>query len=178
VNLDAALERKIAGLRGNPVADLVMYGASWFGDDGKGWIAAAALRSAQQPEPVRRFARQMTWLTIESIAVNGPMKRVVRRPRPILGDHHPHRLRRPKDTSFPSGHSASAATMAMLLSEDGLAPLWWSIALAVGVSRVYVGVHHPSDVAAGLAVGAAFGLLARRVEVPWAPRVVATPPAS
>jgi undecaprenyl-diphosphatase len=177
VNLDALVQRQIDRMRGNPVADVVMYGASWFGDDGRGWMAVAAVRAAQQPEPLRRLARQMSWLGIESAVVNGPMKHAVRRPRPLLGDDHPHRLRRPKDTSFPSGHSASAATMATLLSEDGYAPVWWTLAIAVGLSRVYVGVHHPSDVAAGLAVGTAIGLLARRVELPWAPSPGSTPAA-
>jgi undecaprenyl-diphosphatase len=67
--------------------------------------------------------------------------------------------------------------MATLLSEDGYAPVWWTLAIAVGLSRVYVGVHHPSDVAAGLAVGTAIGLLARRVELPWAPSPGSTPAA-
>ena len=144
-----------------------MYTASALGDDGRIWIAASALRARCGPDPVHRFARQMTWLSIESILVNGPAKRAVRRPRPTRYQRvHPHRLRHPSDSSFPSGHAASAATMAMLLSEDGLAPLWWSIALTIAASRVYVGVHHASDVAAGLAVGTAFGYLARHVSLP------------
>jgi undecaprenyl-diphosphatase len=56
--------------------------------------------------------------------------------------------------------------MAMLLAEDGWGPLWWAIALTIGASRVHVGVHHPSDVVAGLVIGAGFGLLARHVELP------------
>ena len=144
-----------------------MYTASALGDDGRIWIAASALRATSGPDPLRRIARQMTWLTIESVLVNGPAKHAVRRPRPTRFEReHPHRLRRPSDSSFPSGHAASGATMAMLLSEDGLAPLWWTIALTIAASRVYVGVHHPSDVAAGLVIGTAIGYLARQVTLP------------
>ena len=153
--------------RGNPVADAVMYGASSLGDDGRVWIVASLVRSRQHPSPVRAFARQMAWLGIESALVNGPAKGAIRRPRPAPIAIHPHRLRRPSNSSFPSGHAASAATMAMLLSEDGLAPVWWGLATTIAVSRVYVGVHHATDVAAGFAAGAAIGWAARHVRLPY-----------
>ncbi|MBX3284409.1 MAG: phosphatase PAP2 family protein [Acidimicrobiales bacterium] len=154
-------------LRGVPGVDLVMYGASRLGDDGRFWIAAAAVRAVGRPAPLVRLGRQLAWLGIESAVVNGPAKGLVRRPRPVaLGHPHPRRLRVPSNSSFPSGHAASAATMAVLLSEDGLAPLWWAVALTIAASRVYVGVHHASDVAAGLAIGAGIGYLARHVDLP------------
>jgi undecaprenyl-diphosphatase len=169
VTVDDWVDARLAAVHGNPVADRIFYGASWFGDDGRGWIAASLLRSRRHPQPWRAFGRQMAWLGIESALVNGPAKGVVRRPRPTHPRVHRHRLRRPTNSSFPSGHAASAATMAMLLSEDGLAPLWWTIAGAVAVSRIYVGVHHASDVAAGLAAGTAIGWAARRIRLPLDP---------
>lgn len=164
--IDRWADRQVGRARGNRPIDRVMYSASRFGDDGRGWILVALVRSRFTADPWRTFARQMTWLSIESIVVNGPIKMAVRRPRPAFDRDHPHHLRRPTDTSFPSGHAASAATMAMLLAEDGWGPLWWAIALTIGASRVHVGVHHPSDVVAGLVIGAGFGLLARHVELP------------
>jgi len=166
VDIDGWIDQRAARLHGHPVLDAVMYGASWFGDDGKGWIAASAIRSRRSPTPLPTFARQMAWLAIESIAVNGPTKGAIRRKRPMTERVHPHRLRRPSNSSFPSGHAASAATMATLLSEDGLGPLWWTIAATVAASRIYVGVHHASDVAAGLVIGTAFGVAARHVRLP------------
>jgi undecaprenyl-diphosphatase len=166
VSFDGWVDERIAGWRGRPVIDRVMYTASWFGDDGKGWIAASAVRSLRQPAPLHAFARHLAWLGIESAIVNGPAKGAVRRQRPVLDLLHPHRLRRPSNSSFPSGHAASAATMATLLSEDGLAPLWWALALTVAASRVHVGVHHTSDVLGGLAIGTAIGLAARHIELP------------
>jgi undecaprenyl-diphosphatase len=167
--------------RGIPAVDATMYGASMLGDDGRVWIAAAIVRSRHQPDPLRHLGRQLAWLGIESALINGPAKRAVRRQRPLALIDHPHRLRRPGDSSFPSGHAASAATMAMVLSEDGLAPLWWTLALTIAASRVYVGVHHASDVAAGLAAGAAIGYAARHLRLPLiepprpAPAPAATP---
>lgn len=166
MSFDGWIDGRIGALRGNALADRVMYSASWFGDDGKGWIAASLLRSLGTEAPAHTFLRQMAWLGIESAIVNGPAKGAVRRNRPVHERIHPHRLRRPSNSSFPSGHAASAATMATLLSEDGLAPLWWTIALTVAASRVYVGVHHTSDVLGGLAIGTAIGLAARRIELP------------
>jgi undecaprenyl-diphosphatase len=166
VSFDGWIDQRLGSLRGNGVVARVMYSASWFGDDGKGWIACSAIRSIGRPAPAHAFARHLAWLGIESAIVNGPAKGLVRRQRPVHERIHPHRLRRPSNSSFPSGHAASAATMAMLLSEDGLAPLWWTIALTVAASRVYVGVHHTSDVAGGLAIGAAIGLAARHIELP------------
>jgi membrane-associated phospholipid phosphatase len=52
----------------------------------------------------------------------------------------------------------------VLLSEDSpLAPIWIALAAGIGASRVHVGVHHGSDVAAGWGVGVGFGLVARRL---------------
>lgn len=166
--LDHWAGRQVEHLQGVPALDRVMYGASRLGDDGLFWICAAAVRALGRPAPLVRFGRQLVWLGIESAVVNGPAKALVRRPRPVAVGRrsHPHRLRVPSNSSFPSGHAASAATMAVLLSEDGLAPVWWTVALTIAASRVYVGVHHVSDVAAGLAVGAGIGYLARHVDLP------------
>ena len=173
--IDRWVDDRVDRLRGNQVTDAAMYAASFLGDDGKVWIALSALRSQQATQPLKHFLRQMAWLGIESAVVNGPAKGVVRRPRPTTVASHRHRLRRPSNSSFPSGHAASAATMAMLLSEDGLAPVWWTLAGSIALSRVYVGVHHASDVAAGLAAGAAIGWLARKVDLPMLEREAPLP---
>lgn len=166
MNLDTWIIKRVDSARGNSVLDRLMYAASIFGDDGRGWIAASAIVCSRKKDPTRAFLRHLAWLGIESALVNGPAKAAVRRSRPIPQQSHPHRLRRPSDSSFPSGHAASAATMAMLLSEEGLAPLWWTIALTVTASRVYVGVHYPTDVIGGLVAGSAIGFAARHIRLP------------
>lgn len=139
-----------------------MYTLSRLGDDGRVWVAASAVEAFRSPQPSRRFLHAVAWLGIESAVVNGVLKRIARRPRPQPLTEHEHKLRIPTDTSFPSGHAASAATMATILSEGSpLAPVWLGLAAGIGASRVHVGVHHATDVLAGWAVGVAFGLVAR-----------------
>ncbi|CAM5238432.1 phosphatase PAP2 family protein [Streptomyces californicus] len=99
-----------------------------------------------------------------SVAINTVGKGAVRRERPIL-DLVPsvrQLKRQPVTTSFPSGHAASAAAFAtgVALESKGWGAVVAPVAAAVAVSRVYTGVHYPSDVLAGaaLGVGAAFAL--------------------
>jgi len=67
----------------------------------------------------------------------------------------------PHSHSFPSGHAAiafAAATVLAVLMPPA-APLFFVLALAIGYSRVYVGVHWPLDVVGGAFIGAATALL-------------------
>jgi undecaprenyl-diphosphatase len=101
-------------------------------------------------------------MAVSSGVVNTALKPVFGRRRPDLGAHPVHRLlHQPLTThSFPSGHSSSAGAFVTGVALEcpaagaALAPL----ALAVGYSRVHVGVHYPGDVVVGLAVGAAVAL--------------------
>ncbi|MDQ1443676.1 MAG: hypothetical protein QOI20_140 [Acidimicrobiaceae bacterium] len=80
------------------------------------------------------------------------------------------KLRRPLTSSFPSGHATSAFTAAGLLADDDpLWPAYYALALIVATSRVYVRVHHASDVIGGIPIGVALGRLGRRL-LPLPPR--------
>ena len=102
---------------------------------------------------------------MESVVVNQGIKRLFRRQRPTFDGARPHGLRNPSTSSFPSGHSTSAVTAAILISQTSPipAPLWWGLAALVASSRVHVKIHHASDVAGGMLIGAGIGTLIRHL---------------
>ena len=79
------------------------------------------------------------------------VKRTVGRPRPSLGGSYAALIKAPDRFSFPSGHSAAAMSVAFAYSVayPPLAAPLLAIAMAVGMSRVALGVHYPGDVFAG-----------------------------
>jgi len=162
-----------------PAARPVLPRLSRSANHGVLWFAtAAALAATRTPRARRAAARGLASLSLASLTINTIGKRSVRRHRPAL-DPVPlgRRLKRqPITTSFPSGHAASAAAFATGVALESpawgavVAPVAWSVAL----SRVYTGVHFPSDVLAGAALGAA-AAFALRVLVPT--RAQPVPPA-
>ncbi|MCS0638549.1 phosphatase PAP2 family protein [Streptomyces sp. LP05-1] len=156
------------------------HGLLWFG-------AAAGMAVLGRGQRSRRAAlRGAASLALASATVNTIAKRSVRRNRPLL-DAVPaiRRLKRqPLTTSFPSGHAASAAAFAtgVALESRGWGAAVAPVAAAVALSRVYTGVHYPSDVLAGaaLGVGAALavrGMVPTRSQLPAPGRPYAEAPA-
>jgi diacylglycerol kinase family enzyme/membrane-associated phospholipid phosphatase len=139
------------------------------------FTVAAAMWGTGGPRGRRAAARGVASLALASATVNTLGKWSVRRARPML-DVVPliRRLtHQPVTTSFPSGHSASAAAFAVgtALESRGWGSAVAPIAASVAFSRVYTGVHYPSDVVAGAALGAgaAFavrGLAPSRTQLP------------
>lgn len=135
-------------------------------DHGRLWFVVAAALAFTGPRGRRAAVRGLASLGVASALANGPAKWAVRRRRPLLVDVPSLRQlrRQPVTTSFPSGHAASAAAFAMGVALES--PLRGApvAALAAGVAygRVHTGVHYPSDVAAGLVLGAAAAAAVRR----------------
>nr|WP_107122377.1 phosphatase PAP2 family protein [Streptomyces dysideae] len=122
---------------------------SWAGEHGALWLAVGLTGAAV--DGARRGAwLRGTALTAGAHLVSMGVKRVVRRPRPA---HVEPRVSTAGRHSFPSSHATSAAAAAVAYGTLGayaIPPL----AAAMCMSRLVVGVHYPSDVAAGAALGA------------------------
>ena len=170
--VDSAFDR----VRGNPITDRAFYGASELGDFSLVWFILGALRGLRSERDWQAAVRVGAGLAVESAVVNGVIKSFFRRRRPRTeGFVHRLPLRRPRTSSFPSGHATSAFSAAALLSEDdALWPLYYAIAAVVATSRVYVKMHHASDVLAGAVLGALMGRAARTL-FPLAPAPGVTP---
>src|SRR5206468_11069134 len=85
----------------------------------------------------------------------------------IINRTRPSGERKSSNSSFPSGHASLAAAMACVASRrhPRLGPLMWLLVAWIGVSRVVLGVHYPSDVLAGVLLGYLLGAWALRFEV-------------
>jgi len=153
-------------LRGNPVADRVMYGASAVGDFSLLWHIVGTARALVGDERAEQEAvRLAVSLGVETALINAGVKNLFRRSRPAWEQHRPHGLRKPKSSSFPSGHATSGFMAATLLGagRPKQRPLWFALAAVVATSRIHVKIHHGSDVAAGALIGLGLGRLARKI---------------
>jgi undecaprenyl-diphosphatase len=151
-------------LRGRPGIDRLMYGASAVGDHGMIWLGLAGLQALRRRNGdwQRPLARAAIGLAAESAFVNGPVKWLFRRTRPVHEAPRPHPLRQPRTSSFPSGHASAAFFGAALLRDgDPWWPAYYVVAAIVATSRAHVRIHHASDVIGGAVLGAALGELAR-----------------
>jgi undecaprenyl-diphosphatase len=155
-------------LRSHRSVDLVMYSATAVGDHGLLWLALAGLQARRRRRDGAdwgpAFVRVAAGLGIESLVVNGPVKWMFRRTRPVHAGPRPLHLRQPRTSSFPSGHAAAAFFGAALLRDDDpVWPVYYVLAVIVAASRVHVRIHHASDVIGGILTGIALGELVRRM---------------
>ena len=120
---DERFDRMWDRLRGNHVVDRIFYAASEVGDFGLIWMAASAAHAlGGNPRQGRALLRMAGALAVESLIVNQGIKRLFRRERPQWEGQRPHDLRQPSTSSFPSGHSTSAVTAAILISQTSPVP--------------------------------------------------------
>lgn len=153
-------------IRGRPVPDAVFYAASAVGDHGFVWLVIACVQAARRRDANwrRRLVRAATGLGIESALVNGPVKWMFRRRRPVHEGPRALYLRQPRTSSFPSGHATAAFFAAAILRDDDpWWPAYYALAVIVASSRMHVKIHHASDVVGGALLGALLGELTRQM---------------
>jgi len=126
---------------------------SHFGEHSIGWLAIAAFGALLQPAKRKAFltAGAGAFLAHAAAVV---IKRVARRERP----HHPAiavNVGTPSRLSFPSAHATSTTAASILLGRATGLPLPAILVPPMALSRLVLGVHYPSDVLTGVAVGAA-----------------------
>ncbi len=160
-HLDRRLMRLSVGAR-SPALDRTLVGITRAANYSRLWLVIAGAASAWGGRRGRRAAgRGIVAIVIAAAVANGPAKLLTRRRRPSKRAG-PTLIRMPRSTSFPSGHSAAGFAFATGACAElpCLAPVLVPLAGAVAYSRVHTGVHYPSDVAAGAAIGIGSGILA------------------
>jgi membrane-associated phospholipid phosphatase len=153
---DLALFKRLAAAH-NPVLDRLMPMLSHAADYSGLWLATAALMAMRGRTGREAAVRALAATWTASLLTNGLAKLLFARRRPPLAEIPVKRrvLRPPVTTSFPSGHSASAAAFATTVAIEApeLAPPVVALAAGVGFSRVWTGAHYPGDVLAGAGIG-------------------------
>ncbi|MEO8814459.1 MAG: phosphatase PAP2 family protein [Mycobacterium sp.] len=151
-----------SALTGRPGVLATARCLSHFGEHSIGWLAVSAAGALAQPR------RRREWLlagagALAAHAAAVLIKRMVRRERP----HHPAiavNVGTPSRLSFPSAHATSTTAAAILLGRVTGLPLPAALIPPMALSRLVLGVHYPSDVAAGVVVGAAVATVVQRWE--------------
>ncbi|MDT5335446.1 MAG: hypothetical protein QOD90_951 [Mycobacterium sp.] len=148
---DAALVAVQSTLAGRPGVLPGARALSHFGEHSAGWVGVSLLGALLQPK------RRRVWLTagigaFVAHAAAVVIKRVVKRERP----HHPSiavNVSTPSRLSFPSAHATSTTAAAILLGRATGLPLPVLLVPPMALSRLVLGVHYPTDVLTGVAVG-------------------------
>jgi undecaprenyl-diphosphatase len=159
--VDRRLYRVISGIPHSPLSDKYVTTLSDLGE-GLGWVAAGIALAWLGGAKGRRAGIAMSVASLgTTYLVQRWVKPLFRRTRPHVGRDVVVVGLRTSDASFPSGHSAAsfAAATATAAFYPKVAPLVFALATGVGVSRVHLGHHFPSDVMVGGVVGMGSGTI-------------------
>ncbi|MHB8233945.1 MAG: phosphatase PAP2 family protein [Solirubrobacteraceae bacterium] len=161
MDLDEQLLR-LARTRGHsPLADRLVARFTLLGEHAAVWLAIGATGALADPPRRARWSRA-TATVAGMYGLNTAIKLVVRRSRPRLRGCEP-LIATPTTLSFPSAHASTAFAGAFAYSRMGLpaVPLY-ALAAKLSYSRLYLGVHYPSDVLAGALLGTAVAAVRER----------------
>jgi membrane-associated phospholipid phosphatase len=132
---------------------------SRLGEHGLVWFAIGAGGALVDGDRRRRWVRATT-VVGGAYVISTSIKLAIGRKRPVIEDL-PHLMATPTGLSFPSSHSTSSFAAARAYGTLLPAGPLYLAASAMAFSRLYLGVHYPSDIAAGVALGSVLGTLGR-----------------
>lgn len=156
-SLDERLLRFMRTTGHAPAAERAVARFSRLGEHGALWLAIGACGWVLDPPRRARWARALARVAGVYV-LNTAIKLVCRRARPQL-EGLPPLAPTPTALSFPSAHTATAFAGALSYSRLGLpAKPLYGLAAATALSRPYLGLHYPSDVLAGAALGTAVAI--------------------
>ena len=163
--IDRGISRAISSLPPTPV-DTAMKALSGAANHSKLWFALALLLALRKGTMRKAAVRGVLSIAATSPLANAVLKPLLPRRRPAASELPAYQTiaNPPRSSSFPSGHSASAAAFATAVAMESprTALAVVPLAAAVAYSRIHVGVHWTSDVVVGAAVGTGVALATER----------------
>ena len=156
LNLDVGFLLFLQDSVRNPILNSIMIFITSLGNGGMLWIAATVLLMI--PKKTRKIGLMSAIALLGSLIINNNLiKNLVQRPRPFRTFPELQIIiPTPSEFSFPSGHTSSSFAAAAVFYRHLPKKLGVpSVVLAglIGFSRLYVGVHYPTDVLAGVIMG-------------------------
>lgn len=150
----------------SPLLDRIMPGLSVAASYSRIWMGIAAVLAVFGGAKGRRTAvKGLAAVGATSFVANVVLKGLPRRTRPSGPVPEERSLVQPDSSSFPSGHTASAAAFSGVVGRAY--PAFWlpinALAGAIGFSRVYTGVHYPGDVLGGWLLGKSVAFVVNRI---------------
>lgn len=146
----------------NPFFDLLWTFITMFGEE----VLIVAIVGLLYWCLNKEFAKNLAYSVLTSVAANGITKNIVCRDRPFQNDNWDIINKRPDTAdgfSFPSGHTQVSTSlftsMAIWIKKRWMWVLAITMAILVAFSRLYLGVHFPTDVIAGFALGIALSFV-------------------
>ncbi|MBE6053866.1 MAG: phosphatase PAP2 family protein [Clostridium sartagoforme] len=160
-NLDISILNLIREIFSNSIMDKVMTFITRLGDSGFIWILIGFVLLAQKKYRKSGFVLLIA-LLITSIIGEGILKNIIQRPRAFIT--YPDIsiiIKPPASYSFPSGHTSSSFAAAVVLGYyfKSWKYIFYIFASLIAFSRLYLFVHYPSDIVAGIILGVTCALV-------------------
>lgn len=139
----------------NKILDILMPFVTYLGDKGLIWIIVTILLISIKKHKKEGYIL-LSVLILSTILGEGLLKHIIRRPRPFQEMQTIKLLiKKPSSYSFPSGHTTSSFAAAGVLGYyfKKYKVYFYALAVLIAFSRIYLFVHYPSDVLAGIILG-------------------------